>query len=96
MQFCERFVQITIQNYHYFSTSAFVFEDSKWLHWIPAHPFLLNIINIVLCIIWLPGAAAVPDVQGPLTLLQCNLAGNARTLLTLLLFANSLHYSLAT
>lgn len=33
------------------------------------------------------------DVQGPLTFLQCNLAGNARPLLTLLLFANSLHYS---
>lgn len=54
---------------------------------------LLNIINNVVCIIWLPGAAAVPDVQGPLTYLHCNLAGNARTLLTLLLFANSLHYS---
>lgn len=53
----------------------------------------LNIINIVAGIIWLTGGAAVPGVQGPLTLLQCNLAGNARTLLTLLLFANSLHYS---
>lgn len=41
---------------------------------------------MVLCIIPLLGAAAVPDVQGPLTLSQCNLAGNARTLLTLLLF----------
>lgn len=48
---------------------------------------LLNIINMVVCIIWVPGAAAVPDVQGPLPFSQCNLAGNATTLLTLL------HYS---
>ena len=67
--------------------------NSKRLHCLPCPLLLRSIINIVLCIFWLPGAAAVPDVQGPLTLLQCNLAGNARTLLTLLLLANSLHYS---
>lgn len=54
---------------------------------------VLTIINIVVYIIWDQGAAAVPDVQGPLTFLQYNPAGNARTLLTLLVFANSMHYS---
>lgn len=47
---------------------------------------VLSRVNVMFCIVWAPGAAVVPDLQGPLTSLLCNLAANARALLTLLIF----------
>lgn len=46
--------------------------------------FVFSLINFIICIVWLCRASEVPDLQGPLTSLQSNLAGNARTLLMLL------------